>query len=378
MSRKPKIGIMCSGGETAVYDFTVSQIISNFDLTETDITIIVGGFRGAHSNRILPVTATLSEQLQHSPAGIITKGCRGYNAFDHLGHIQKIAKFLATFDATFIVGGDGSMGQAYDFVQAYPKLNFIGLVGTMDGAAFTDITLGEATAAKAIYDEAKASFYSALSLDRKAIVEGMGRYCGEPLVDAAILLNLLGIPIAAVLTPQYTFDMAELTKRIVSTDGIVLVSEGISLPGRDISDNSVGMHATMRGAANGLAELLKPALSKHSLDVKSTTAGYIQRAGDPHQADIDNSILMAKAAVERFRNGEKNTVIVGHQSEFIPSQVVLKEDEINSVDIETFVTVNRYANYTFIADHHPRQVSNLKYFENQGVYVGEKICEKTC
>jgi len=380
-NKQVKIGITGSGGETSVYDFIAATIAEQFISRENhEVYWIYEGFRGLirgfDGGGIKKATYGDITKMKNSRAGKIIKGCRSYNSFNYNDKDYSIETMnnLAYFDIVFVIGGDGSMGQCADYISTFKEgkiPHFIGLVATMDGAAATGTTLGESTAAFTILREIESSHDSAISLVRFSVVEAMGRYCGEPVADAALLYLKDGKNVAAVITPQVNYNLECIAESVLRTNGgVVVVSEGIDREqDKPKKKKSKGYHQVLSGAADYIATKLKAILDVpenrldewQKMDVKGTVTGYGQRAASATKSDMDHSVLHVMEAVKRWDNGESNFVIVTDV-----------DGKIGSMPIPDFVAENRIAEQTLLMKYHPRMQRVLETLrDNYGVYVGE-------
>ena len=369
-----KTAILASGGETTVYDYIAIELAEVLLGLGCEVSFVYEGFRGATRGKarggIEEITNLKLDEMKIESGGKIIKGCRGYNSFNFRGkdYSDITADNLKEFDVIFVIGGDGSMAHASEYVEKYQnKVKFIGLIGTMDGAAATNVTHGRISTNKAILAEIKASAASAESLSRYSVVECMGRFCGEPAAEAAKLYIQEGGKVAAVLTPQAQYDINKVAQAVKENMGMVIVSEGIDMKNNTFLDEKQGYHKQISGAANYIAKELKKILDIPAnridelsvIDVKGTVTGYTQRAGSIEYDDILNADYHIFQAVKFAITGRVNVVIVeGANSYAIP--------------INTFVSLNQKAEKTLEIKYHPEMRRVLKELRDvHGVYVGD-------
>ena len=377
-NRVYKIAVMTSGGESSVYDYTAADIAKQFlGREDYEVYFIYEGFRGAtrgfEKGGIKKISLSDIEGMENSRGGQVLKGCRGYNSFNFKGDkSDETAKNLSYFDVVFIVGGDGSMRHASEYIaktkNSEHPLGFVGLVGTMDGAALTYMTLGEPTAAYEILREVEASHASAISMSRYSVVEGMGRDCGEPVADAGLLYLNKGGNVAAVITPQVTYEICCIAEAVLRTNGgVVIVSEGLDMIVKEEKEKKAGYHPILSGAAQYIAKELKSVLNVPEnrsdelsvVDVKATVTGYAQRAGKAVEEDRKNADLHVAKAIEYFDQGERNFVIVDTKG------------RLEAMRIVDFVSANKLASDTKSINYHPKLREVLETLRDRGVYVGE-------
>jgi 6-phosphofructokinase 1 len=110
-------------------------------------------------------------------------------------------------EALVVIGGDGSYRGALELCRL--GVPCIGIPGTIDNdRAYTEATLGYDTAVN-VCVEAVRSIRASRSHDRPAVVEVMGRNCGDIAMRTAIATGA-----EMVIVPEMEWDMLELADRL--------------------------------------------------------------------------------------------------------------------------------------------------------------------
>lgn len=212
-------------------------------------------------------------------------------------------------DRLVAIGGDGSLTGAHVFreewpqlleelvqanqisreqKEAYPSLQIVGLVGSIDNDMFgTDMTIGADSALHRIVDAVDAITSTAASHHRTFVVEVMGRNCGY-----LALMSGLATGANWVLIPESPPDVEDWEGEMVRVmrasqeagrrHGIVIVAEGA----RDRNGRPLSSHY--------VKEVLEHRLGS---DTRITILGHVQRGGSPSAFDRYLSTILGYRAV---------------------------------------------------------------------------------
>lgn len=230
-------------------------------------------------------------------------------------------------DNLVVIGGDGSLTGANLFREEWPslvdellqtkkitkaeaanhpKLNIVGLVGSIDNdLSGTDMTIGADTALRRIADALDALNSTAASHQRTFVVEVMGRNCGY-----LALMSALSSGADYVLIPERPpevddwakelCDKISANKKAGKKNSLVIVSEGA----KDKKGNSINSFQVV--------DVLKKRIDE---DARLTILGHVQRGGAPTAFDRYASTVLGYAAVQHLIEDEddKESMIIGLQ-----------------------------------------------------------------
>jgi 6-phosphofructokinase 1 len=189
------------------------------------------------------------------------------------------------FDAVVMVGGDGTMHHAREFMRR--GIGVVGVPKTIDNdLSATDYTFGFDTALHTATWAIDALHATAEAHDRVMVVELMGRYAGWIALCAGIAG---GADVIAI--PEIAYDIDRIVDKIQNRSehgakfSIVVVGEGARPKG--------GSHSTLTrarkghlprlgGAGHQLAEQLKGRIPH---EIRVTVLGHLQRGGSPSPFD---------------------------------------------------------------------------------------------
>jgi 6-phosphofructokinase 1 len=180
-------------------------------------------------------------------------------------------------DGLAVIGGNGSLRGALELSQAGVKV--VGLPCTIDNdTSYTDAAIGFDTAVNtALYAISNIRDTSSAH-GRIAIIEVMGRECG----DIAVQSGLTG-GAEIILVPEEPVDLSEVCRSLLEsrkkgkTSSIIVKAEGVNID----SD-----------------KLHKEITKRTGLDVKVVILGYLQRGGTPTAYDRMIASLLGSKSVQ--------------------------------------------------------------------------------
>jgi 6-phosphofructokinase 1 len=190
-------------------------------------------------------------------------------------------------DALIAIGGDDTLGVASKLYHNH-GVNVIGVPKTMDNdLSLTDYTFGFDSAANVALDAIDRLRDTAKSHDRFIVIEVMGRLAGWVALYSAVASGA-----DWVLLPEVEPDldaMCEHLKSVVArgrTWGLVVVSEGVFLPGEGAADGEVDAfgHKMLKDLTVG-PTVAKEIKRRTGFEVRDVVLGHIVRGGSPSLFD---------------------------------------------------------------------------------------------
>ena len=323
MSTINRIGILTAGGDcpglNAVIRAVAKTALSKYRL---EVMGIEDGFLGLIQNRVKPLDneavsniLTLGGTIlgtnnktapRRYPVKVdgsieyrdVTDRCLEHIAHNHL-------------DALVVIGGDGSMSIASDFIRL--GINCIGVPKTIDNDLFgTDVTFGFATAVSVATDALDRVHTTAASHHRVMIVEVMGRNSGWIALHAGIasgsdIILLPEIPFDIEILCTYVLNRSKRGKRF----SIICVSEGaIPVGGKQVVDRvdpTSPDPIRLGGIGQVLAEQVEGATG---IETRTVKLGHVQRGGSPVPADRVLATEFGYKAIEILCAGERSRLVV--------------------------------------------------------------------
>ncbi len=313
-SKQKRLAVLTSGGDAQGMNAAVRAVVRTALENNVEVYAIKEGYYGmvVGGDYIVPMHwGSVGGILQRGGTIVGTARCVEFRTRD--GRRQAAFNLLThQIDNLVIIGGDGSLTGAHIFRQewqslltellerglitqetadSHPKLNIVGLVGSIDNDMFgTDMTIGTDTALHRITEAVDAISSTAASHQRTFVVEVMGRHCGY-----LALMGALATGADWALIPESPPDVADWEEKMCEVlkhgretgkrDSIVIVAEGaIDRDGNPITSQHV---------KKVLEEKLKE-------DVRITVLGHVQRGGAPSSYDRTMSTQLGYAAVEEL------------------------------------------------------------------------------
>jgi len=230
-------------------------------------------------------------------------------------------------DNLVVIGGDGSLTGANLFseewpslinelaenkkltkeqVKLHPRLNIVGLVGSIDNdLSGTDMTIGADTALRRISEALDAISSTAASHQRTFIVEVMGRNCGYLALISALSSGADYVFIPE--RPPESDDWADdLCKKVIENKkegkkkSLIIIAEGA----KDKNGNPIKSYQVV--------DELKKRIND---DARLTILGHVQRGGAPTAFDRYASTVLGYSAVQYLieNQDEKESKIIALQ-----------------------------------------------------------------
>ncbi|MDD2647450.1 MAG: ATP-dependent 6-phosphofructokinase [Eubacteriales bacterium] len=211
-----------------------------------------------------------------------------------------------------VIGGDGSFQGAMRLCEM--GIPCIGIPGTIDNdLAYTEMTLGYDTAVNVCVDAVRAIRATSRSHDRPAVVEVMGRHCGDIALTTAVATGA-----EQVLVPEEPWSVEEVATRLNdlmahgNTRSTVMVAEGCweSMKPFDLYGYLAPLDANVypgeKMDAHNLARVLRLMCS---VEARATVLGYTQRGATPNARDSAFAFEAGYLAVQLLCKGISNQVI---------------------------------------------------------------------
>ena len=212
-----------------------------------------------------------------------------------------------------VIGGDGSYQGAMRLCEL--GIPTIGIPGTIDNdLAYTEMTLGYDTAVNSCVSDIRAIRATSRSHDRPAVIEVMGRHCGDIALKSAAST---GAEIVVVPEVHWSIDqVADRLNALIARGNnrvSVVVAEGAweSMEPFDVygflTANGVQCYPGEVISSPRLASILK--LKCGMVEARATILGYTQR-GQHHSAyDSSFAFEAGNLAVKLLSNGIGNQVV---------------------------------------------------------------------
>ena len=215
-------------------------------------------------------------------------------------------------EGVIVIGGDGSFKGA----QALCSLGIpcIGIPGTIDNdLPYTEMTLGYDSAVNSCVEAIRAIRATSRSHDRPAVVEVMGRHCGDIALKAAA-----GTGAEICIVPEVEWSIPAVADRLshLIAEGnpraTVVIAEGAfdAMQEYDwkkvLREHNLPVHDDDTISTRFLTRVLR---CLTGCEARTTVLGYIQRGRQPSAYDSWFAFEAGNMAVNLLRNGISNQVI---------------------------------------------------------------------
>ena len=233
-------------------------------------------------------------------------------------------------EGVVVIGGDGSFKGA----QALCNLGIpcVGIPGTIDNDLhYTEMTLGYDSAVNSCVEDIRALRATSRSHDRPAVVEVMGRHCGDIALKAAA-----GTGAEICIVPEVEWSITEVADRLSrliasgNPRATVVVAEGAfdSMRSYDwkrtLKEHGLIVHDDDKFSTRFFTRTLR---CLTGCEARTTILGYTQRGRQPSAYDSWFAFEAGNLAVNLLRNGIGNQVIGIRDGRvfYLPIQMALKE-----------------------------------------------------
>ena len=235
-------------------------------------------------------------------------------------------------DGLVVIGGDGSFRGAQCLCEL--GVPCIGIPGTIDNdLPYTEMSLGYDTAVNVCVEAIRKIRATSRSHDRPAVVEVMGRHCGDIALTAAVST---GSEIVVVPEVPWTVEgvAMQLQRQLNqgNTRATIVVAEGCweSMAPFDLYN-----FLTSRGkpcypeapmSAVRFASVMKRMCGM--VEARANVIGYVQRGAEPTARDSAFAFEAGNLAVRLLRDGISNQVIGMRKGKvfYMPIDKALKQE----------------------------------------------------
>lgn len=272
-----RIGVLTSGGDAPGMNAAVRAVVRCAIDKGMEVYGIDRGYQGLIEGELEKMDrSSVGDILQKG--GTVLKTARSKEFQTEEGQ-KRALNMLNTFgiEGLVVIGGDGSLHGALELSRK--GIRVMGLPGTIDNdLGYTDYTIGFDTAVSTCLDAISKLRDTSSAHERTAVVEVMGRHCG----DIALFAGLSG-GAEAVLVPERPFDINELCQKIVmganrgKKHSIIIKAEGADISTQDLVDQIQ---------------------EKTGRETKMIVLSYLQRGGSPTMRDRLLATMCGAKAVE--------------------------------------------------------------------------------
>jgi phosphofructokinase-like protein len=318
-----KIALLTGGGDCPGLNAVIRAVTRTAILKHGyEVVGYKFGYRGLYNNETIPLTIDKVSGILHR-GGTILYSSNKDNLFDYLVEengklIKKDVSDIAIenlkkegIDALVVIGGDGTLTSARDFVRK--GVNVIGVPKTIDNdLAATEFTFGFNSALDVATEALDRLHTTAESHHRIMILEVMGRNAGWIALESGIAGSA-----DVILIPEIPYDLNKIVKKIKEREKtgrlftIIVVAEGAKAKGGDVVIRQIVEDSPdpirLGGIATKITYELENLIKDH--EIRSTILGHTQRGGDASTFDRILSTRYGVAAVELISEGKFGNMV---------------------------------------------------------------------
>ena len=326
-----RIAILTGGGDAPGLNAVIRAVVKNAVVRGDTIIGLDDGFRGLvepHQWRRLKLAdvtgifreggTILGTTNQANPLAYPSRDGR---VIDYSSVC--VDRFRAlSLDALIVVGGDGTLGIAYELSKR--GIPIVGIPKTIDNDVVeTEASVGFDTAVSIATDAVDRLHTTAEAHHRIMVVEVMGRYSGWIALHAGIAGGA-----DVILIPEIPYSISTIAQHILERDrlgarfSIVVAAEGAtSIDGQHIvlEPGSATVAERLGGVGAELAAALERSTGR---EARSLLLGHLQRGGAPTSADRLLASRFGVRAMELVAERQFGTV------------VTLRPPEVSTVALE--------------------------------------------
>lgn len=331
-SKKRRIAILTSGGDApgmnnvinAVYK-TIKAINSekqaNKNLTPEEkrpyeLLLIKNGYKGLLAKEIYEIDDHWKELITMSTKiGGTIIGTARFKNFEEEETRKKAKKILDEYgiESLIGIGGNGTFIGLQKLSELGVKC--VGIPGTIDNdIVSSDVTVGFDTALNTIVESIDRIRETSNSHARIAIIEVMGRHCGDLAIQTAVNADIFATPDNPKIQEHELINIIkDLHNKQKLRSIVVLVTENLY---------------DVKKLAKNVEQELK-------VETRATVLGQIQRGGSPSAFDRYLATMMGIFAVEQIDKKGSSSVIIGLQGNKLtsmPIQVALNMPKADRFD----------------------------------------------
>ena len=314
-----KIGILTSGGDSPGMNAAVMSVARSAALYGIPLIGIKRGYNGLLRKR-LDIREDLQElhletvlDIADEPGTFLrTARCDEFRDPKYQEIAVQTLRAME-IDGLVVVGGDGSFRGAKALCDL--GVPTIGIPGTIDNdLGYTEMTLGYDTAVNVCVDAIRKIRATSRSHDRPAVVEVMGRHCGDIALTAAVSTGS-----EIVVVPEVPWKVEEVARQLRrqlekgNTRATIIMAEGCY---EAMAPFDLYGYLTTHGkpcyegepmSAVRFASVMKRMCGM--VEARATVIGYVQRGAEPTARDSSFAFEAGNLAVRLLRDGISNQVI---------------------------------------------------------------------
>ncbi|MBR2023416.1 MAG: 6-phosphofructokinase, partial [Clostridia bacterium] len=283
-----RIALLTSGGDAPGMNAAIRAVVRSACYFGMEVCGIERGYAGLIEDSVIPMEMrSVSNIVQYGGTKLRTARC--LEMMTKEGQKRAVETLHKHgIEGLVVIGGDGSFRGAKVLSEDY-GIPTIGIPGTIDNdLEYTDYTLGFDTAVNTCLDIINKLRDTMTSHERVAVVEVMGRHCGDIALYSGIATGA-----EIIVVPEIVFDMEDIVARIDRSrangkfSNIIILAEGVM-------------------SANEFAKQMQ-SMTSHA--VRPTCIGHVQRGGETCQYDRSLCTKLGSLAIDALFEGKSGEMV---------------------------------------------------------------------
>lgn len=350
-----RIGILTSGGDAPGMNAAVGAVARAVGRYNMTLVGIKQGFNGLlfseadKDDRVERLNLDTILDIADQPGTYLrTARCEEFKQFEYQQKAADNVRALG-LDGLVVIGGDGSFKGALSLCEL--GIPCIAIPGTIDNdLRYTDMTLGYDTAVNCCAEAIRSIRATSRSHCRPAVVEVMGRHCGDIALRAAASTGS-----EIVVVPEMPWTVDQVADRLNDQIGkgnhrvTVVIAEGAyqdSMESFDVHGFLNDFPGASKPCYPGepmtavrLASILKRKCGM--AEARATVLGYVQRGNQPSAYDSAFAFEAGYLAVKLL---SENLGLLDRGEPFENSAIGIRRGKINFLPIEEALRKGRRFN----------------------------------
>jgi len=337
-----RVGILTGGGDCCGLNPAIrGAVYRAYDL-HYEVFGIRDGWRGLIDGDLFNIGLEDAEELVDKAGTIL--GTSRTNPFKVEDGVAMVLRTIKNYglDAILAMGGEDTLGVANRLFKEY-KIKVVGAPKTMDNdLSATDFTFGFDSSVTRAVEAMKSLEDTGKSHHRVMILEVMGRHAGW-----VALYTGLSAGADWVLLPEEVPDIEGMCKqlqRVYSRKkyALVVVSEGVELPGADTGKEELDQFGHMILRKRGIGQILGDIIcEKTGIETRHAVIGHMQRGGIPTVFDRILGLRTGVKAMELIEKQDfgKMAALKGNKIIAVPLEEATKDIKKVSKEWLTFAKI---------------------------------------
>ena len=314
-----RIGVLTSGGDAPGMNAAIRAVVRTASYLDMSVVGFKRGYNGLlmqNKNHVddyeILTGRSVSGIIHRGGTFLMTARCKEFLFEEYRKEALDNMRSLG-LEGLVVIGGDGSFQGAMRLCEM--GIPCIGIPGTIDNdLPYTEMTLGFETAVQVCTEAVRSIRATSRSHDRPAVVEVMGRHCGDIALKTACATGA-----EIVVVPEVPWSVEEVASRLNkliakgNTRATIIVAEGCweSMAPFDMY-TFLNEHGKKCFEGEPISAVRFASIMKRMcgmVEARATVVGYTQRGAEPVAKDSAFAFEAGNLAVRLLRDGISNQVI---------------------------------------------------------------------